>query len=117
MAAITTDGGELVTTLERNEKLWGLLADLRVPVTSISTVEVVADGRKAARGIRAPGLGGSQRLIGTWRAKGDKQFVCVRRHQPAVKVTVDDQRFRTILIGSDRAEQLADEIRVSAQRW
>ena len=111
VAAIEIDGTELVVTLERNEKWWGLLSDLRVPITSIAAVDVVADGRRAARGVRAPGLGGSQRLIGTWRAKGDKQFVCVRRGQPAVKVTLDGQTYRTVLIGLDDAERVAADIR------
>jgi hypothetical protein len=114
MPAIWMDGAELVVTLKPNEKRWGLLSDLRVPIGSISAVDAVADGRKAVRGMRAPGLSGSQRLIGTWRSKGNKQYVCVRRNEPAVKVTVDGQRYRTILIGSDEAERVADEIRAAA---
>jgi hypothetical protein len=114
MPAIAVDGDELVVTLEPSEKRWGLLSDLRVPVSAVATVDVVADGRRAVHGIRAPGLGGSQRLIGTWRAKQDRQYVCVRRDQPAVKVVVDGQRYRTILIGSDDAERIAAEIRAAA---
>ena len=111
MATIEVVGTDLVVRLERNERWWGLLADLRVPVTSIVAVDVVPDGRRAARGVRAPGLGGPQRLIGTWRAKGDKQYVCVRRGQPAVEVTLDGQRYRTVLIGVDEADPVAAEIR------
>jgi hypothetical protein len=114
MPSIAIDENDLVVTLEPNEKRWGLLRDLRVPVTSISAVEVVADGRRAVRGVRAPGLGGTQRLIGTWRASGNKQYVCVRRGQPAIKVTVERQRVRTILIGLDEAESTADGIRTAA---
>ena len=116
MPTIAIDEAEHVVTLERNEKRWGLLSDLRLPVSSIAAVEVVADGRKAVRGMRAPGLGGSQRLIGTWRAKGNKQYVCVRRNQPAVGVGVgvEGQRYRTILVGSDEAERVADQIRAAA---
>jgi hypothetical protein len=51
------------------------------------------------------------RLIGTWRASGNRQDGCVRRCQPAIKVTVERQRFRTILIGLDEAEFIADGIR------
>jgi hypothetical protein len=114
MPSITIDESDLVVALEPNERRWGLLADLRVPVSSISAVEVAADGRSAVRGIRAPGLGGTQRRIGTWRAPGNKQFVCVRRDQPAVMVTVERQKFRTILVGSDEAERVASEIRTAA---
>lgn len=110
MASVSVDGGELVVTLERNERFWGLLGDLRVPLTSVTAVEVVPDGRRAVHGIRAPGLGGTQRLIGTWRAKGDKQYVCVRRGQPAVKVTLDSERFQTVVIGIDDATEVAATI-------
>jgi hypothetical protein len=114
MPSIAIDQTDLVVTLQPNEKRWGFLADLRVAVSSISEVEVVGDGRKAVRGIRAPGLGGPRRLIGTWRASGNKQYVCVRRNQPAVKVTLEGHRFRTLLIGSDEAERVAGEIRTAA---
>lgn len=112
--SIAIDQTDLVVNLQPNEKRWGFLADLRVPISSISAVEVVVDGRKAVRGIRAPGLGGWQRLIGTWRASGNKQYVCVRRNQPAIKVTVEGHKFRTLLLGSDDAERVAAEIRTAA---
>ena len=116
MAAITIDGTDLLVTLERNEKFWGLLGDLRVPLESISEVEVVPNGRRAVQGLRAPGLGGPQRLIGTWRATKNKQYVCVRRGQPAVKITLRGQRYDTVLIGLDNADRVADEIRAVIQR-
>jgi hypothetical protein len=53
-------------------------------------------------------------LIGTWRARDDKQYVCVRRGQPAVKVTLDGQRYRTVLIGLDDAEGVAAAVRAAA---
>lgn len=114
MAVIAIDGAELVVTLERNEKFWGLLGDLRVPVGSISAVDVAPDGRKAVRGMRAPGLGGPQRLIGTWRAKGNRQYVCVRRGQPAVRATLEGQRYRTVIVGSDDADGVVARIRSAA---
>lgn len=111
MAAITIDGTDLRVTLERNEKFWGWLGDLRVPLESISEVAVVPNGRRVVRGLRAPGLGGPQRLIGTWRARNNKQYVCVRRDQPAVKLKLRDQSYDTVLIGLNDAEMVADEIR------
>lgn len=97
--------------LSRTEKCLGLLADLRVPLDAIKMVEVVADARGAVRGMRAPGLGGWNRMIGTWRATGNKQYVCVRRHQPAVRLTFTGLRYQSALIGSDDAARIADEIR------
>jgi hypothetical protein len=115
MPAMAIDGADLVVTLALNEKFWGLLADLRVPIRSITAVDVVPNGRRATRGLRAPGLGGPRRLIGTWRARHDKQYVCVRRGQPAVKITLDGQRYRTVLIGLDDAERVASVIRSAAR--
>jgi hypothetical protein len=114
MAAVHVDEDEVVVTLERNERWWGLLSDLRVPTSSIVAVEVVPNGSKAVRGLRAPGLGGTKRLIGTWRAKDDKQYVCVQRGQPAVKLTLADQPYRTVLIGLDDPDGVAAEIRSAA---
>jgi len=115
MPALAVDGTELVVTLERNEKWWGFLSDLRVPVAAITAIDVVPDGRRATHGIRAPGLGGPQRLIGTWRARNDKQYVCVRRGQPAIKVTLSGQKYRTLLIGLDNPERTAAAIRSAAR--
>lgn len=105
------DGSDLLVTLARNEKFWGLLSDLRVPLSSVVAVDVVADGRRAVRGLRAPGLGGPVRLIGTWRARHDKQYVCVRRGQPAVQITLDGERYRTVIVGADDAARIADQVR------
>ena len=114
MASLARQGDEFAVTLERGERWWGLLRDLRVPLRAVVAVEVVRDGWAAVHGLRAPGLGGWKRRIGTWRAKGDKQYVSVRRDQPAVKLTLRGQRYRTVLIGLDDAEQVAAEIRSAA---
>jgi len=114
MSAMTIDGRDLVVALDRNERWFGLLRELRVPVEAIAAVDIVPDGRRAVRGIRALGLAGPRRLIGTWRAKNDKQYVCVRRDQPAVRVILDGQDYRTVLINLDDADRVAAQIRSTA---
>jgi hypothetical protein len=109
MATIEADGDALVVRLQRGEKVLGMLGDLRVPLSSIVAVEAVPDGRAAVHG-RRTGLGGPQRLIGTWRTDGDGQYVCVRRDQPAVKVTLEGERYRTVVIGTDDAAEWAASI-------
>lgn len=42
MATIKIDGTQLVVTLERSEKLWGLLSDLRVPFDSVTSADISA---------------------------------------------------------------------------
>ncbi len=90
------------------EKIGGLVRDIEVPLASILAVEVVEDGLAAAKGIRAPGLGiPGVRKLGTWRGRGSKTLVSVRRGQPALLLEVSGARFDTLLIGSDRAEEYA----------
>lgn len=94
------------------EKVAGLIRDLDVPVSAISSVEVVEDGLAATRGLRAPGLGlPGYRKIGTWRGRGHKSLVSVRRHQPAVRLRLAGGRFDEVLVGADDAAALADRLR------
>lgn len=94
------------------EKVAGLVRDLDVPVASIAEVEVVEDGLAGARGLRAPGLGlPGRRKIGTWRGRGRKSLVSVRRRQPAVRLRLTGQRFDEVLVGTDEAEALAGRLR------
>ncbi len=110
MATLTTTPQTLSVTLTRSEKLWGLLRDLEVPRSAVRSVDVVPDGVAAAGGLRAPGLGLPSRKVGTWRRRGEKTLVSVRRGQPAVRVRLSGQRFDTLLVGADDAAALAGEL-------
>ncbi len=102
MATVTTTPQTLHVSLTRAERVLGLLRDLEVPRSAVRAVEVVPDGLAAVRGLRAPGLGlPGLRLIGTWRRRGEKALVSVRRGQPAVRVRLTGQRFDTLLLGVD----------------
>jgi hypothetical protein len=112
MATIETTPASLRVRLTRTEKLFGLLRDLEVPRSAITTVEAVPAGLAAIRGLRAPGLGlPGVRAVGTWRRRGEKSYVSVRRAQPAVRIRLTGQRFDTVLIGTDDAVEVADRIR------
>lgn len=94
------------------EKVAGLIRDLDVPVSAIRAVEVVEDGLAATRGLRAPGLGLPRlRKVGTWRGRGHKSLVSVRRHQPAVRLRLTGQRFDEVLVGADDAAALLERLR------
>ncbi len=111
MATIESTPTTLTVRLSRAEKFFGLLRDLEVPRSAITAVEVVPAGLAAVRGLRAPGLGlPGVRAIGTWRRRGEKTYVSVRRDQPAVRVSLTGQRFDTVLIGADDAAALAAEL-------
>ncbi|HEX2075053.1 MAG TPA: hypothetical protein VHF92_14820 [Geodermatophilus sp.] len=108
MATIRTTPASLSVTLDRGEKILGLLRDLEVPLTAVREVDVVPDGLRAVRGLRAPGLGlPGLRKIGTWRGRGEKAFVAVRRGQPAVRVRLAGQRFDTVLVSTEDAASVA----------
>jgi hypothetical protein len=105
------DDSVLEVHLSRWEKVAGLLRDLRVPLDAVIDVEVVPDGLAAAAGLRAPGLAlpGVTRY-GTWRRRGSKHFVAVRRGMPALRLTLRGQRFADALVSLPDAEDVADRL-------
>jgi len=112
---VTVDRLELRFT--RTEKLLGLLRDLDVPLSAVRQVEIVPNGLTATTGLRAPGYALPwSRKLGTWRRRGHKSLVDVRRDQPALRVLLQGQRFDEVLVGSDDAERLAAELRARLGR-
>ena len=99
MATVQLTTDSLTVHLSRAEKLAGLLRDLTVPLDAVSHVEVVPDGVAAVRGLRAPGLGLPWRRIGTWRRRGERALVSVRRGEPALRLRLTGARFDTVLVG------------------
>jgi hypothetical protein len=103
MATIEMTPRTLRVTLTRAERVLGLLRDLEVPLDAVRSAEAVPDGLAATRGLRAPGLGlPGRRKIGTWRRRGSRTFVSVRRG-PAVRLGLTGQRFDTVLVSADDA--------------
>ena len=94
------------------EKALGLLRDVDVPFSAVRDVEVVPNGLAATTGVRAPGYAWPwSRKLGTWRRRGHKSLVDVRRDQPALRVLLEGQRYDELLIGSDDAERVAAGLR------
>jgi hypothetical protein len=111
MATLQLTPSELTVTLTRAEKILGLLRDVQVPLSAVRSVEVADDALQAAHGVRAPGLGlPGVRKIGTWRRRGERTFVSVRKDQPAVRVELRGCRYDVLLVGTDDAVARAAEI-------
>ena len=111
MAELRVRPPVLAVRLTTAEKVWGLLRDVDVPLSAVRGVEVVDDALSATRGLRAPGLGlPGVRKIGTWRGRGRKALVSVRRGQPAVRVRLEGQRWDELLIGADDAVAVASSL-------
>ena len=106
MTTITVAPERLLIQFTRGEKIGGLVRDLDVPLSAVRSVAVAPDGLDAARGLRAPGLGlPGVRKVGTWRRRGEKTLVSVRRNQPALVVELRDARYDRVVVGSDNAAE------------
>lgn len=104
MATMSITPEHIEVTFTTAEKIGGLLRDQRIPRSAVVAVDVVPDGYAATRGLRSPGLGiPGRRKIGTWRSRGRKQLVSVRRGEPAVHVSARGQRYDDIIIGTPDA--------------
>ncbi|MCZ2860844.1 hypothetical protein [Blastococcus sp. VKM Ac-2987] len=108
MTAIHVSDDTLTVRLPRSSRIAGLLRHQVVPRSAITSAEAVADGLTAARGLRAPGLGiPGRRMVGTWRGRGARRLVDVRRGQPALRLRLQEHRYDELLIGHDDAAALA----------
>lgn len=112
MAEVTVDGAAVRIGLTRFEKIAGLLRDQQIPIGSVTGVDVEPEPRAALRGLRAPGLAVPGRtMIGTWRGRGHKMMVRIRRAAPAVRITAEGAPFDAYLVSVDDAEGIAERIR------
>ncbi|WP_116452972.1 hypothetical protein [Blastococcus litoris] len=108
MATVQLTPTTVTVRLTRAEKFWGLLRDVRFDRAAVREADVVQDPLSAARGLRAPGLAlPGRRKIGTWRRRGERSLVSVRRGVPAVRLRLDGARYDTVLISTDDAAALA----------
>jgi hypothetical protein len=115
MATITSTPTTLSVTFSPYEKVGGLLRDISLPRAAISSVTVEPDGIKAAKGLRAPGLGlPGLRKIGTWRGRADgrtmRTAVSVRVNQPALRIELSGTSWDQLIIGHDQADRIVADL-------
>jgi hypothetical protein len=104
MARIELDEKSITIGLERLERLWALRTRVTVDRSAVRVATAYDDVMSEVRGVRAPGLGVPGVGIGTWRSRGGKDLVVVRRGQPGVVIELDGSRWRRFVIGCpDRA--------------
>ena len=109
MAALDITDDQIHVRFTGTEKVLGLVRDRSFPRDAVESVEVVDDGVGATRGIRAPGLGIPRvRLVGTWRHRHGKDLVSVSRGRAALRITLRDQPYASLLIGLDDAQAVAE---------
>jgi hypothetical protein len=103
MAVLKRDGEDLVVELSAFEKAEAIHGDLRLPFSSVSSIDIVEDALAAVHGLRAPGTGVPGVLaIGTFRDRGTKLFAVVHHGRPGgVRVTLKNSEFDEVVIGCD----------------
>ena len=111
MATIHITPTTLTVRFSAAEHVAGLIRDISVPRTAIVSVTVEDDGVRAVSGLRAPGLAlPGRRKVGTWRGLGDRPrrtAVSVTRGEPAVRITLEGQRWDELLVGTSEAADVA----------
>ncbi|MEO7124069.1 MAG: hypothetical protein ABI400_13315 [Lacisediminihabitans sp.] len=108
MAELAIQGSDLVLSLSSFEKMEAIHQDLRVPVSSVGSVEVIDDPLDAVHGIRSgTGIPGVL-VIGTIRYRGGKAFVVIH-HDSArgIRVRLHDADYSDVILGCDDPESLA----------
>jgi hypothetical protein len=111
VATVDVTGSTVRVRFTRSEKLLGLVRDVDLPRAALRAVEVVPEPLTSLRGLRAPGMAlPGVRTIGTWRGRGTRTLVSVRRDQPAVRVDLAGRRWTGLLIGVDDAARVAAEL-------
>ncbi|MGH2943623.1 MAG: hypothetical protein ACRDLN_12705 [Solirubrobacteraceae bacterium] len=112
MAALVSEGDDLVLRLSPWEKLGAVHGDVRVPLGAVEDVAVTRAPFDDLRGIRAPGGAWPRRFaLGTWRYRGGKDFVALYRRRPAVIVRLRDAPYRRLIVCADDADATAERIR------
>jgi hypothetical protein len=107
MVALQRVGTTIQVRPTTAERVLGLLPPLDVPLTAVEGVEVVHQPLAEVHGFRLglslPGV----RKAGRFARRGELDYVSVTRGQPAVRLHLTGQHFRTLLLGADDPEHLA----------
>lgn len=111
MATFLVGSADLRVILTPVERVAGLLRDLRIPLTSITGAALVPDGSAVVHGMRAPGLSvpGVTR-VGTWRGRGRRVYVVVRKGHPALHLRLADQRYTDVVVTVPSPERALAEV-------
>lgn len=116
MAELEIVGEDLVLRLSVFEKIAALRGDLRLPTSSIGTIDVATKPFGLVRGFRAAGLSIPRRVaIGTFRRMGSTRFIVLKgSKKPAVHITFTFGKIAGLVVGTDQAEALAQRLRTEA---
>ncbi len=112
MAELQIEGGELALHLSTAEKVGAVHGDLRVPLSAVRRVEVLADAHEPADhgiklGTRIPGM----MEVGTVRGGGRNIFAAVCPDTPrGVRIVLDGSFYHEWIVGCDDPDSVAQQI-------
>ena len=112
MAELQIEGGDLTLYLSATEKVGAVHGDLRVPLSAVRRVEVLADAHEPADhgiklGTRIPGM----IEVGTVRRAGRNIFAAVLPGTPrGVRIVLDGSFYHEWIVGCADPESVAQRI-------
>lgn len=99
---IDVEGNLLVLRVQGLDRMWTLLRDIRVPLSSIEEVFVNKSPHTVELGTRGPGLDAFGRLVGTFRVKGVRNFWSFIGTGPVLEIRfAEEERFRHFYLSVD----------------
>ena len=115
MAKLSVQNNNLVLSLEWHEKIWALSGDKTFPLSTISSVEELADIRTERIGWK---LAGSYLpkvvAAGLFKVKGEKRALWVHYGQrPAVIVRFNEGKYSKLIVHAENAAEAVEGLRHS----
>jgi hypothetical protein len=112
VAELTRDGDELVLKLTAIEKAESLHGDVRVPASSIRSVDIVEDVIHEVHGFKLPGARWPGRFaIGRFVGRNATVFAVVHHATPrGVRVRLEGAGFDELLVGCEDPEAVRTQI-------
>jgi hypothetical protein len=116
VAELVVGDEHLVVHMTTGEKIWGLHTDIRVPLTSITSVAPDPDPWLNLRGWRMAGISFHGRsAMGTRRHGDGFDFCILHRQRPALQINVATGRFRRLVISvPEGGDANAEAARIAA---
>ena len=102
-----------LSCFSRAEKVMGILRNLDVPLVRVVSAEPLRGSWwRVVRGWRVGFSLPRVRLLGTWRARGRRQIVDLRRGQPSLRLTLGEgSSYDEVLVSSPAADEVLAQLR------
>jgi hypothetical protein len=108
MADLRVEGADLVLGLTPLEKVESVHGEVRVPISSVTKVEVLDDAVAAVHGFRVgTGIPGAV-AVGTFTARGAKTFAVVHHNTPrGLRISLSNAQYDQLIVGCDNPDAVA----------